>query len=210
MGMPGVGKGTQAALLRDGLGLPHVSTGDLLREAVRAGSSLGRRVKEHVDGGTLVPDELMGDVIAERLGQADTAQGFILDGFPRTVPQVGILDGVLERLAVELDAAVLLAAEEAEIVRRLGGRRVCPGCDAVYHLDNRPPRSAGICDGCGAALVQRPDDTEDVVRGRLRVYREQTAPVAEIYRRRGILRVIDGVGDAADVHRRLRAEVGRA
>jgi adenylate kinase len=207
MGMPGVGKGTQAAGLRDRLRLPHISTGDILREAVRSGSALGRRVRGYIDAGELVPDELMGELIAERLRQGDVSRGFILDGFPRTLEQVSILDRVLKGLEIELDRMFLITAPETEIVRRLSGRRVCPRCGAVYHLDSRPPRAAGECDSCGSALVQRPDDAEGVIRERLRVYREQTQPVAEAYRLRSLLREIDGTGEPQAVAERLRAEL---
>jgi adenylate kinase len=152
----------------------------------------------------------MGELIAERLRQPDASAGFILDGFPRTVAQVGILDGVLEKLSVDLDGAYLLVAPEAEIVSRLSGRRICPGCGEVYHVDNRPPRSAGVCDKCGSALVQRPDDTEEVILDRLKVFRNQTLPIAEIYRERGLLREVDGDGDPATVFDRLRAAVEQA
>ncbi len=203
MGMPGVGKGTQATRLRDRLAVPHVSTGDILRDAVREGTPLGRKVRDFLDAGELVPDELIGDLIVERLGRSDAAEGFILDGFPRTAPQVAILDRVLHRLGVALDGAFLLAAEEEEIVRRLTGRRVCPSCSSVYHLETKAPRSAGVCDDCGSALVQRPDDTEDVIRDRLQVYRDQTLPIAEIYRERDMLRQVNGTGQPDAVFERL-------
>ncbi len=203
MGMPGVGKGTQATRLRDRLAVPHVSTGDILRDAIREGTPLGRKVRDFLDAGELVPDELIGDLIVERLGRSDAAEGFILDGFPRTAAQVAILDRVLHRLGVALDGAFLLAAEEEEIVRRLTGRRVCPSCSAVYHLETKAPRSAGVCDKCGSALVQRPDDTEDVIRDRLFVYREQTLPIAEIYRERGMLRQVDATGLPDEVFEKL-------
>ena len=141
MGMPGVGKGTQAVRLRDRLGVPHVSTGDILREAIGAGTALGRRVQGCLDSGALVPDDLVGEVIAERLGRRDARDGFILDGFPRTVEQVAILERILTRLGIVLDGVYLLTAPTAEIVRRLAGRRVCPKCRDVYHVDHRPPRS---------------------------------------------------------------------
>lgn len=210
MGMPGVGKGTQAAVLREHLGVPHISTGDILREAVRVGTSLGRRVKSVLDSGQLVSDDLMRELIAERLGQDDAREGFVLDGFPRTREQVEILDGVLEQLHISLDAAYVLTAPEDEIVRRLGGRRVCPKCSEVYHLETRAPASAGVCDACGSALVQRADDTETVVRDRLRVYAEQTLPVAETYRERGLLREVDATGSPDAVAARLKKAVEKS
>lgn len=209
LGMPGVGKGTQAAFLKDGLGSPHVSTGDILRQAVREGSSLGRRVKGTLDSGQLVSDELMGELIGERLGRSDAREGFILDGFPRTKAQVAILDTVLERLGISLDGVLLLSAGEEEIVRRLVNRRVCPKCQAVFHLENRPPQSPGVCDECGSALVQRPDDTESVIQDRLRVYLEQTLPVAQKYRERNLLNEIDATGAPEAVAARVRAVVQR-
>jgi adenylate kinase len=189
--------------------VPHVSTGDILREAVRAGSPLGRRVKSVLESGQLVPDDLMQQLIVERLGQADAGEGFILDGFPRTQEQVAILDRVLQQLNISLDGVYLLAAPEDEIVRRLGGRRVCPKCTAVYHLETNAPKSPGVCDACGSALVQRPDDTESVIRDRLRVYAEQTLPLVETYRGRGLMREMDATGSPDAVAARLKEAVGQ-
>jgi adenylate kinase len=203
MGPPGVGKGTQAVRLSAGQGAPHISTGDILREAVKGGTELGGKVRTFLEAGQLVPDTLMGDLIQHRMGMADAGAGFILDGFPRTLDQVHILDRVLENLGVGLDGAFILTAPESEIVRRLTGRRVCPGCNAVFHLDSRPPKAPGVCDECGSALVQRPDDTEAVIRDRLAVYEEQTRPVAEAYRNRGQLVEVDGLGDPDQVASRL-------
>ncbi len=208
MGPPGVGKGTQAAFLKSDLGVPHVSTGDILRQAVREGSSLGRRVKGTLDSGKLVSDELMAELIVGRLGRSDAREGFILDGFPRTKEQVAILDTVLERLGITLDGVLLLTANEEEVVRRLVNRRVCPKCLALFHLENKPPASPGICDDCGSALVQRPDDTESVILDRLRVYSGQTLPVAESYRERALLREIDAAGTPEAIARRVRQALG--
>ncbi len=207
MGMPGVGKGTQASLLRKSSGVPHVSTGDILREAVREGSVLGQRVKDVLEAGQLVPDELVGRLIVERLERADARDGFILDGFPRTTEQVKILDSLLQQQNIGLDGVYLLGAPEQEIVRRLSGRRVCPGCSAVFHLDTNPPASAGVCDNCGSALVQRSDDTESVIRERLRVYDEQTRPLVAIYRERGLLVEVDSSGSPESVAERLTEAV---
>lgn len=207
MGPPGGGKGTQAKFLEGRLGVPHLSTGDLLRGAVQEGTALGRKARGFMEGGRLVPDDLIGDLIGERLQRADAARGFVLDGFPRTVEQVAILDRVLGRLGTALDGVFILRAPEEEIIRRLSGRRTCPQCGAVFHIESRPPKSAGICDACGSALVQRPDDAEEVIRERLRVYAEQTVPVAEAYRGRGLLVEIDGTGDPDAVRGRLEAEI---
>src|SRR5262245_40757273 len=169
MGPPGVGKGTQAKSLEERTGIPHISAGDILRHAVRIGTPVGRRVRPYVESGKLVPDDLMGDLIGERLGEEDGAKGFSLAGVPRAGEQVSTLDRILGRLGHEVDRVCMLTAPEEEIVRRLSGRRTCPSCGAVYHLESRPPRSPGVCDRCSSALVQRPDDAEDVIRERLRV-----------------------------------------
>jgi len=203
MGPPGVGKGTQAKSLEERTGLPHISAGDILRHAVRIGTPVGRRVRPYVESGKLVPDDLMGDLIGERLGGDGGTNGFILDGFPRTVEQVAILDRILAQRGEEVDRVCILTAPEEEIVRRLSGRRMCPSCGAVYHLESMPPRSPGVCDRCSSALVQRPDDAEDVIRERLRVYQRQTLPVAETYRGRSLLREVDGTGEPGVVLHRL-------
>jgi len=207
MGMPGVGKGTQATRLSESLGVVHLSTGDILRDAVKAGMSLGLKAKDAMVSGKLVPDDLIGDMISERLAQHDVEGGFILDGFPRTVEQVAILDRVLEQRGVRLDRVILLGASEQEIVRRLSGRRVCESCGAVYHVESKPSSKGGACERCEGALVQRPDDTEEVIRERLRVYREQTLPIADAYKKRGLLVNVEGTGAPEEVFERLQAEL---
>jgi adenylate kinase len=210
MGPPGVGKGTQAEQMQGLLGVPHVSTGNILRVAMgQQGSPLGEKVRSFVESGRLVPDALMGDLIAERLQRKDASAGFILDGFPRTLEQVSILEGVLSRLGLTLDRVLMLVVPEAEIVRRLSGRRTCPNCGAVFHLESRPPAVSGVCDVCGAALAQRPDDKEAVIRDRLKVYTDQTLPVADAYRAKGVLVEIDGSGEVDDVKARLNAGLVR-
>ncbi len=204
IGPPGVGKGTQAVRLTESLRVPHVSTGDILRQGMREGTAVGRKAREFVDAGKLVPDEVMGDLIAERLAKPDARDGFVLDGFPRTVAQISILDDVLGRLGVVLDRVFVLVAPEQEIVRRLGGRRVCPQNGEVYHVESHPPKSPGVCDSCGTALIQRPDDAEEVIRERLGVYAELTEPVAAAYAERGLLVEIDGTGDPDAVFGRLQ------
>jgi len=210
MGPPGVGKGTQAKRLSEELGLPHVSTGDLLRLAVRENTPLGRAARSCVESGRLVPDELVEELVAERLGREDARDGFVLDGFPRTKEQVVALDRLLGRLGTRLDRVVLLVAPESEIVRRLSGRRVCSSCGALFHVESRPPAANGVCDECGGVLVQRADDREEVIRQRLRVYERDTRPVAEAYRSRGLLVEADGSGSPEEVFLRIRTELGVA
>lgn len=213
LGPPGVGKGTQAARLKEALGLRHLSTGDVLRQAVRDGSPLGLRIKAVMESGALVSDALVGEVVESALsdlggpGESGTG-GYLLDGFPRTIGQVAILDGVLQRRGLRLDHAVLIDAPEDVVLRRLTGRRVCEACGALYHVDSKKPSRDGVCDECGQPIVQRPDDSESTVARRLRVYQEETAPLAGEYGRRGLLRVVDGTGEPDAVFSRLLSAVG--
>lgn len=198
LGPPGSGKGTQAEGLRDRLSLVHLSTGDALRDAVKRGTELGKKAKSIMDAGGLVPDDLVAGIVEQRLGRGD-CERFLLDGFPRTVGQVEMLDGILERLGLGLDRVLLLDVPEAEVVRRLTGRRTCGQCGWVCHLAFSPPKAEGVCDSCGGALIQRDDDTEETVKQRLSVYSEQTAPVADVYGKRGVLATVDGSGKPAEV-----------
>ena len=207
LGAPGVGKGTQAAEISRRTGLPHISTGDLLRAAIRDGSPLGRRVAAMVERGELVPDGLVGEMMEERLARPDAADGFILDGFPRTVAQADLLDRILARRGQALDRVISIEVPEAEIVERLAGRRSCGQCGAIYHVRYNRPKVEGICDRCGSELRQRPDDTEAVIAERLRAYREQTAPLAARYRKVGRLVEIDGRGRPDEVFGRIAAVV---
>ncbi|HKY33026.1 MAG TPA: adenylate kinase [Candidatus Polarisedimenticolia bacterium] len=206
LGPPGAGKGTQAAAIRERYRIPHISTGDMLRSAIAAGSPVGRRAKGMVDAGQLVPDDMMAEMVRERLAADDAAEGFLLDGYPRNVEQGTTLDEILASMGAALDHALLLELEDAEIIRRLSGRRSCPACGAPYHVTAAPPRQAGQCDRCGGPegkLSQRPDDREEIVAERLRVYRERTAPLADFFRGRKLLRVIDASGTVGDVERRI-------
>ncbi len=178
LGPPGAGKGTQAKKLSGDLGLVHISTGDILRDAVSKGTPLGRKAKEYIDRGELVPDDLMIALIEEVLPPAG---GVIFDGFPRTIPQAQALDELLERKRMAVDGVILFELDDEEIVRRLTGRRTCPSCGAVYNLVYNPPKKDEICDRCGTKLTQRDDDREEVVRKRLQVYRDQTAPLIDYY-----------------------------
>ena len=205
MGPPGVGKGTQAVRLVETLGVPHISTGDMLRAALAEGTPFGEQARGFIESGRLVPDALIGDLIVERLSKPDTKDGFILDGFPRTIEQVGILDDAMAQTGRSLGTVIALVVEDREeIVRRLSGRRTCPNCQSVFHVVNHPPQKEGVCDECETALVQRPDDKEDVIRKRLKVYDAQTAPVLTVYDERELLNRVDGLGTPDEVFRNVR------
>ena len=206
LGPPGAGKGTQARDLAREWGVPQIATGDILRQAVAAGTRLGREARDYMDRGALVPDEVIVGLVAERLGEPDAAGGFILDGFPRTVAQSEALERLLEETGQALDAVVYFEVSEPELVRRLTGRRVCRECQAAYHTVSAPPRREGTCDRCGGALYQREDDGEATVRTRLEVYTRQTAPLLERYRRRDLLTTVKGEGAIDEI----RAAVRRA
>lgn len=192
LGAPGSGKGTQARELSQRLEIPHISTGDMLREAVRNETELGREAAPIMASGGLVPDDLMVGIIGERLKAEDARNGFILDGFPRTVVQAEKLDALLAGNGDGSVRVLYLSVPDEEIVRRISARRSCPSCGAIYHLENSPPSSEGVCDGCGTALVAREDDNEAAVRRRLEAFHRQTMPVVEHYRRQGSLEEIDG------------------
>jgi len=212
LGAPGSGKGTQSQRLVERLGIPQVSSGDLLRAAVARGTELGRRAKEAMDGGRLVDDSLVLQMIRERLGEGDTRRGFILDGFPRTLAQAEALERLLRDLTQPLDAVVQLEVDAAELVRRISGRRCCADCGRVFNLFTSPRTAieSELCPKTGAPhrLTQRPDDNEATVAERLRVYEEKTRPLIDFYRARGLLRVIDAMGDVEEVSRRLSQALG--
>jgi adenylate kinase len=203
LGPPGVGKGTQAKMLVDRYRVPQISTGDILREAVRERTVLGRKAKEFMDAGGLVPDEVVVGIIRERTALPDCREGYILDGFPRTIPQAEALERMMGESGLVLDAVVSLTLTDQELFTRLTGRRTCPGCGAMFHVTTNPPRREGVCDTCGAALIVRSDDSAETVRERLRVYRAQTAPLIEYYGKKRLLREIDGLGGIEDVFRRI-------
>ncbi len=192
LGAPGAGKGTQAVTLSEKLKVPHISTGDIFRYNIKNGTPLGKLAKEYIDKGALVPDEVTIGIVKDRLSQADCAGGYILDGFPRTIPQAESLDAVLAEMGVSLDYAVDIFVPDAEIIKRLSGRRVCPACGMSYHVHYGPPKKEGICDACGAALIQREDDSEATVLNRLTTYHKQTEPLIEYYRGQGKLLVVEG------------------
>lgn len=209
-GPPGSGKGTQAKRLMADRGIPQLSTGDMLRAAIRDGTDLGRKAKGFMDQGALVPDALVIDLIAERMRKDDCKSGFILDGFPRTDPQAVALDRMLAGQSKKIDRVIFFDIEDSELVSRLAGRRTCTKCGAMYHLVHAQPIKPGICDQCGSdQLVQRDDDREEVIRKRLKVYREQTAPVAEFYRQQGKLNTIHANHSPDEVYRELVATLGQ-
>ncbi|HCZ06881.1 MAG: adenylate kinase [Thermotogota bacterium] len=199
LGPPGAGKGTQAKILSKKLGIPHISTGDMLREAIASGSELGKRVETIVSSGALVSDDLMAEIVRERLSQADCSNGFILDGYPRTVNQAETLKEILKELGTKLDLVILIDVDEETLVERITSRRVCPNCHAVFNLKNNPPKKDNICDHCGTQLVQREDDTEEVVRNRYKIYLEKTHPLIEYYEREGLLKKVPGDRSQDDV-----------
>jgi len=210
LGPPGAGKGTQARELAGEWRVPQVATGEMLREAVAAGTPLGREAKRIMDTGALVSDEVMIGLIAERLRQPDATNGFILDGFPRTIAQAEALDRLLKELGHKLDGVLFFKVGEPELVRRLTGRRLCRKCQTAFHLVSAPPRQPGICDRCGGELYQRDDDSEATVRHRLEVYARQTAPLLDYYRGRGLLSSVKGAGDMATIGAAIRKAVTEA
>ena len=203
VGPPGAGKGTQAKLLERELNVPHISSGDLLREAVRRQTPLGIAARQYLERGELVPDDILLGAMEDRLSARDCAAGFILDGFPRTVAQADALGLMLARVKAQLEAVISLKVPREELVRRLAGRRTCRTCGALYHLELNPPRAAGVCDLCGGQLYQREDDQEDTIRARLDVYDRQTAPLLAYYAAVGLLGEVDGTGAQSQVFERI-------
>ena len=205
LGPPGAGKGTQAERLMDDFALPYYATGNILREAVGNGSELGREAKSYMERGELVPDELICGVIAERLDSGDADDGFLLDGFPRTLGQAEMLEAALAERGRSLTAALLIDAPDEEVIRRLSGRRTCVKAGHVYHVEFDPPKNEGVCDQDGSRLVQRDDDKPETIRKRLSEYHSQTEPLIDWYEERGLLRRFDGTLTPDEVHSRIRA-----
>ncbi len=203
LGAPGSGKGTLAQRICEDRGIPQISTGDILREAVREGTELGRKAKSYMDEGKLVPDDLILGMIGDRLGREDCASGYVLDGFPRTIEQAQGLDEIATRVGNEVEVAAYIDVPEEEVVIRITNRRTCPKCKAIYNLVTKPPKNDEVCDLDGEPLEQRSDDTESVVRERYQVYLEQTAPLVDYYRAQGKLVSIDGVGPIGEILDRL-------
>jgi len=208
LGPPGAGKGTQARALAREWGVAHVATGDMLREALAAGTRLGLEAKRYMDRGALVPDDVIIGLMRERLAGPDAARGFIVDGFPRTIAQAEALAGLLKDAGQALDRVISFEVSERELLRRLTGRRICRRCQTAYHLVSAPTKRPGVCDACGGELYQREDDSEATVRTRLEVYARQTTPLLAYYRQRGLLATVSGEGPIEAVRRAIRAAVG--
>ncbi len=208
LGAPGCGKGTHSAWMVAEYGIPQISTGDILRDAVAQGTELGQKAKGHMDAGRLVPDDLILSLIGERLGQDDARGGFILDGFPRTIPQAEGLAKILSERGEKLDRVVKIDVPREELVSRLTSRRVCPQCKAVYNIHFKPPKRDEICDVCGAKVIQRDDDKEETVLNRLSVYEDQTAPLVDHYQGLGLLTVVDGSKGFDETKAGIQAALG--
>ena len=199
LGAPGAGKGTQAKMIAEEYGIPHVSTGDIFRANVSKGTQLGVEAKKYMDQGLLVPDELTVKILLDRVAKEDCAGGYVLDGFPRTIPQAQVLDEALDKLGEKLDYAIDVDVPDENIVRRMSGRRACLKCGATYHVEHIPPKKEGVCDDCGSELVLRDDDKAETVSNRLKIYHDQTQPRIDYYTQKGILKTVDGTMDMKDV-----------
>jgi len=210
LGPPGSGKGTQASALGRKWGLAHLSSGDLLRAEVKSGSELGRRAQPYMDRGDLVPDELILDMMAQRMAEPDTGAGFALDGFPRTLAQAEALDARLMAMGQRLEAVIYLEVPEQELLRRLSGRRTCARCQAIYQVDTMPPKVEGLCDRCGGQLLQRDDERPEVVQNRLQVYAELTEPLLRYYQQQGLLHRVDGTIGVKKVMAEIARVVARS
>ena len=192
LGAPGAGKGTQAKMIAEKYGLPHISTGDIFRANIKNGTELGKEAKEYMDKGLLVPDELTVRLLLDRVAQDDCKNGYVLDGFPRTIPQAEVLDEKLSELGEKVDYAINVDVPDENIVNRMSGRGACLNCGATYHIVSVPPKKEGICDVCASALVLRDDDKPETVQNRLKVYHDQTQPLIDFYEKKGVLRSVDG------------------
>lgn len=203
LGAPGAGKGTQAKMIASKYGVPHISTGDIFRANIKNGTELGAKAKEYMDKGLLVPDELVVDLVIDRFKAEDCKKGYILDGFPRTIPQAEALDKALEAIGDAVDYAINVEVPDENIIRRMSGRRACVGCGATYHIVYNPTKEEGKCDACGAELILRDDDKPETVEKRLKVYHEQTQPLIEYYNAKKVLAEVDGTIDMQDVFKAI-------
>lgn len=203
LGGPGAGKGTQAKMLKEKYDLPHISTGDIFRANINNNTDLGKEAKKYMDKGLLVPDELVGDLVIDRIAEDDCKNGYIFDGFPRTIPQAKDLDKSLESSGEKIDFVINIEVEDENIIRRMSGRRACLKCGATYHIEHIPPKKEGICDKCGSNIVLRDDDAPETVRNRLVIYHEQTQPLIDYYNSKGNLISVDGSRPMKDIHEEI-------
>ena len=208
LGAPGAGKGTHAKKIAAKYGIPHISTGDIFRANIKNGTELGKKAKTYMDQGLLVPDELVVDLVVDRVNQDDCTNGYVLDGFPRTIPQAEALTEALEKMGQKVDFAIDVNVPDENIVKRMGGRRACVTCGATYHMVYAPTKKEGICDTCGGELILRDDDKPETVQKRLNVYHDQTQPLIDYYTSQGILRTVDGTVDIDDVFRAITEFLG--
>ena len=208
LGAPGAGKGTQAKQIADKYSIPHISTGDIFRANIKNGTELGKKAKQYMDQGALVPDELTCDLVMDRIQQDDCKNGFVLDGFPRTIPQAEALDAALGKINEKMDYAIDVDVPDENIVNRMSGRRACLKCGATYHLISIPPKVEGICDRCGSEIVLREDDKPETVQKRLKVYHEQTQPLIDYYKNQGILKSVDGTQPMDEVFKAIVTILG--
>ena len=207
-GAPGAGNGTQAKMIADKYGVPHISTGDIFRANIKNGTELGMEAKKYMDQGLLVPDELTVRILLDRVAQDDCKNGYVLDGFPRTIPQAEVLDSELTKLGDHIDYAINVDVPDENIVKRMSGRRACLTCGATYHIEHVPPKKEGICDVCGSELVLRDDDKPETVKNRLNVYHEQTQPLIDFYTEKGVLKTVDGTVPMEEVFAAITAILG--
>lgn len=208
LGAPGAGKGTQAEMLAEKYDIPHVSTGDIFRMNIKNGTELGMEAKTYMDQGLLVPDELTVRILLDRVAQDDCKKGYILDGFPRNIPQADVLEEALSKLGDKIDYAINVEVPDENIIRRMSGRRACVSCGATYHIENVPPKKEGICDKCGQELILRDDDKPETVGNRLQVYKDKTQPLIDFYGKKGILHNVDGTKDMMEVFEAIVAILG--
>ncbi len=208
LGAPGAGKGTQAKMIADKYGVPHISTGDIFRANIKNGTELGMEAKKYMDQGLLVPDELTVRILLDRVAQDDCKNGYVLDGFPRTIPQAEVLDSELTKLGDHIDYAINVDVPDENIVKRMSGRRACLTCGATYHIEHVPPKKEGICAVCGSELVLRDDDKPETVKNRLNVYHEQTQPLIDFYTEKGVLKTVDGTVPMEEVFAAITAILG--
>ena len=208
LGAPGAGKGTQAKMIAKEYNIPHISTGDIFRANIKNNTELGQEDKKYMDAGQLVPDELTVNILLDRVAQDDCQNGYVLDGFPRTIPQAEVLDEALTKLGDKIDFAIDVDVPDENIVRRMGGRRACVTCGATYHIEHVPPKKEGVCDTCGSELILRDDDKPETVLNRLKVYHDQTQPLIDFYSAKGVMNSVDGTVDMMDVFAAIKTILG--